>query len=65
MEAYNQYKALNEQGRYGQAELYARKALQLSQREFGRDHPHTWPFLNNLALLYRKRRRAVTLRVMV
>ncbi len=51
-EAFNQYKALNEQGRYGEAERFARKALKLSKKEFGPDHPHTGSFLNNLALLY-------------
>ena len=35
MEAFNQYQALYKQGRYGEAERFARKALELSQREFG------------------------------
>ncbi len=52
MEAYNQYKALNAQGRYAEAEPFARKALELSRKEFGPDHPHTGAFLNNLALLH-------------
>ncbi len=49
MEAFNQYKALNAQGRYAEAERFARKALELGQREFGLDHPTTWTLLNNLA----------------
>ncbi len=53
MDAYNQYKALNAQGRYAEAEPFARKALELGKREFGPDHPHTGSFLNNLAELYR------------
>ncbi len=53
MKAYNQYKALYEQGRYGEAERFARKTLKLSMKEFGPNHPHTGAFLNNLALLFR------------
>ena len=52
MEASKQYKALYEKGRYGEAERFARKALELSQREFGPDHPTTATFLNNLAALH-------------
>ena len=40
-EAFNQYKALNAQGRYAEAEPFARKALELGQRELGPDHPDT------------------------
>ncbi len=51
--AYNQYKALFEQGRYAEAEPFARKTLELGQLEFGPDHSNTGTFLNNLAELYR------------
>ncbi len=49
LDAYDVYKALNAQGRYSEAEPFARKALELSQREFGPDHPTTATFLSNLA----------------
>ncbi len=51
-EAYNQYKALDAQGRYAEAEPFAAEALELSSKEFGPDHPKTAILLNNLALLY-------------
>ncbi len=51
METYNQYKALDAQGRYAEAEPFARKALELSRKEFGPDHPHVALSLNNLAAL--------------
>ena len=52
MEAYNRYKALDAQGRYSEAEPFARKALELAEREFGASHPTTAATLNNLAQLY-------------
>ncbi len=52
MEAYNRYKTLDAQGRYGEAEPFARKALDLGEKEFGPDHPDTGVLLNKLALLY-------------
>ncbi len=52
MEAFNRYNALNAQGRYAEAEPFARKALELGQREFGPDHPTTGTMLNNLASLF-------------
>ena len=52
MEAYNRYTALYQQGRYAEAEVFARRALELSEKEFGPDHPQTAVFLNDLALLY-------------
>ncbi len=52
MEAFNQYKALNAQGRYAEAEPFARKALELGEKEFGSVHPHIGSFLTYLALLY-------------
>jgi tetratricopeptide (TPR) repeat protein len=51
-EAYNSYKTLNQQGRYSDAEPYAKKALRLGTEEFGPNDPTTAVFLNNLALLY-------------
>ncbi len=52
MEAYNQYKALNAQGRYAEAERFAKKALKLSERKFGSSHSTTGVMLNELALVY-------------
>ena len=52
MDAFNRYKALDAEGRYAEAEPFARKALELGQREFGPDHPTTGTLLNNLAALY-------------
>ncbi len=52
MEAFNQSKALYEQGRYGEAERFAKKALKLSEREFGSSHSTTGVMLNELALVY-------------
>ena len=52
MEAFNRYKALDAQGRYAEAEPFARKAMELSKKEFGPDHPHSGDFLNSLALLH-------------
>ncbi len=51
-EAVIRYKALDAQGRYAEAEPFARKALELSRKEFGPGHPTTAALLNNLALLY-------------
>jgi hypothetical protein len=36
MEAYNSYNSLYQQGRYSEAELYAKEALRLGTEEFGR-----------------------------
>jgi tetratricopeptide (TPR) repeat protein len=52
MEAYNSYNTLYQQGRYSDAEPYAREALRLGTEEFGPDDPTTAVFLNNLAALY-------------
>jgi tetratricopeptide (TPR) repeat protein len=52
MEAYNSFNTLYQQGRYSEAEPYAKEALRLGTEEFGPDHPNTATFLNNLALLY-------------
>ncbi len=52
MEAYNQYKALNAQGRYAAAEPFARQALSLGEEVFGPEHASTAVLLNDLGLLY-------------
>ena len=52
METYNQATALYDQGRYGEAIPFARKALELGEREFGPDHPTMATLLNNLAETY-------------
>ena len=51
VKAFNQSQALYKQGRYGEAERFARKALELSRRVFGTDHPNTGTLLTNLAAL--------------
>ncbi len=53
MGEFYQYQALYAQGRYGEAERFARRALELSKEEFGPDHLYTGAFLNNLADLFR------------
>ncbi len=58
-EAYRQYKALSDQGRYGEAEPFARNALKLSEEEFGPEHQTTANLLNHLALLYKNQGRYV------
>ena len=52
MEAYNSYNTLNQQGRYSEAEPYAKEALRLGTEEFGPDDPNTATLLNNLATFY-------------
>ncbi len=52
MQAFEQYQALEKQGRYAEAERFARKALELGEKEFGPDHPYVAESLDNLALLY-------------
>ncbi len=52
-EAYNSSKTLSQQGRYAEAEPYAKEALRLGTEEFGPNDPSTATFLNNLAELYR------------
>ena len=53
MEAFNNFSALYQQGRYSEAEPYAKEALRLSTEEFGPNDPTTVAILNNLAELYR------------
>ena len=52
MNTYNQFDELYAQGRYEEAFPSAERALKLSEKEFGPDHPITANFLNNLASLY-------------
>ena len=52
-EAFDQYMALYEQGRYGEAQPFARKAVELGSKEFGPDNPTTAVYINDLAELYR------------
>jgi tetratricopeptide (TPR) repeat protein len=52
MEAYDSFITLYQQGRYRDAEPYAKEALRLGTEEFGPNNPSTADFLNNLALLY-------------
>ena len=52
MGAHNYYKELNAQGRYAEAEPYARRALELGEKEFGPDGRKTAVLLNRLASLY-------------
>ena len=52
MEAYNNYNALYQQGRYSEAEPYAKEALRLGTEELGPNDPTTAALLDNLALLY-------------
>ena len=52
MEAYNRYNTLYQQGRYSEAEPYAKEALRLGTEEFGPNDPNTAALLDNLALLY-------------
>ncbi len=51
--AYNSFNTLYQQGRYSEAEPYAKEALRLGTEEFGPNDPTTATFLNNLAALYR------------
>ena len=53
MEAYNSYNTLYDQGRYSEAEPYAKEALRLGTEEFGPSDPITATLLNSLAELYR------------
>ncbi len=51
-EVYNSYHTLYQQGRYSEAEPYAKEALRLGTEEFGPNDPTTAALLDNLALLY-------------
>ena len=50
--AYNKYRALKQEGRYAEAEIYALKALKFSEAEFGPEDVTTAALLNDLAWLY-------------
>jgi len=52
MEPYNSFNTLYQQGRYSEAEPYAKEALRLGTEEFGPNDPSTAALLNNLAELY-------------
>ncbi len=43
---------LHRQGKYAEAATIAQKALSLSERSLGKDHPETLTIVNNLAALY-------------
>ena len=53
-DAYDQYKALNEQGKYQEALPFAQEAVRLAETKFGKDDDDTSVYLNNLGLLYRR-----------
>ena len=52
MEAYNSYDALYQQGRFSEAEPYAKEALRLGTEELGPNDPTTAALLDNLARVY-------------
>ncbi len=52
MEAFNSYRTLYQQGRYSEAEPYAKEALRLGTEELGPNDPTTALLLNDLALIY-------------
>ncbi len=52
MEAYDSFMTLYQQGRYSEAEPYAKEALRLETEEFGPNDPTTAALLNHLAGLY-------------
>jgi len=52
IDAYNSYNTLYQQGRYSEAEPYAKEALKLVTEEFGPNDPNTAALLDNLAFLY-------------
>ncbi len=52
MEAYNSSSTLYQQGRYSEAEPYAKEALRLGTEEFGPNDPTTAALLDKLAGLY-------------
>ncbi|GAB6042989.1 CHAT domain-containing protein [Endothiovibrio diazotrophicus] len=49
--------AINAQGRYGEAELLYRRALEVRERVLGEEHPDTLVSANNLAFLYQRQGR--------
>jgi tetratricopeptide (TPR) repeat protein len=57
LEAIKKYQALNKQGKYAEAILFAEKSNELIKKEFGATHSIFAYGLNNLAELYRKQGR--------
>ena len=55
--AFKSYRELNAKGRYGEAEPFARRALELAEQEVGPDHQRTGTLLTILAELYRRQGR--------
>ena len=51
-EAYQQYQQLKTQGRFADAEPFARRALELGEQQLGQEHKTIATLLNNLAYLY-------------
>ena len=51
-DAWDKYTVLEEQGRFAEAEPFAREALRLGEKQFGPDDPTTAALLNNLARLH-------------
>ncbi len=49
---YEQYKQHYARGRYGEAEVHARKAIELSEAELGPEHKTTAILINNLATVH-------------
>jgi|CXWL01.1.fsa_nt_gi CHAT domain-containing protein len=47
-----QVTSLYQSGQYDQAAVAAKKALEITEKALGSDHPHVAPVLNNLATLY-------------
>ena len=56
-EAFNQYQALNEQGKYGEAVPFAQAFLELAKTEFGETHSIYASGLTILGFLYRDQAR--------
>ncbi len=52
MGQFNRFKALWQQGKYAEAIPFAKRALELSEEEFGPDDPNTATFANTLARAY-------------
>ena len=53
LDAVRQYNDLRKQGRYSDAEPFARRALELAEAKYGSQHRNTATLLNALANLYR------------
>ena len=53
-DTYDRAGELNGQGRYQEALPFAKKAVRLSEKEFGPDHPYSGILLSYMALLYHK-----------